>query len=196
MMNDTSVLATHIMTFVRAEKSRQFLFAEYQKALKVNKLRQQITESKPPIQEFLKVLNPTASSVPESVPAIQVNLSESETDNCVWIVPTITKSHKSTKSGLVDRLSQALVNPDLAEGLAQTLSARAVAVAVFVLAAAVDTCLSSNMLDMNEKDLAQQILNSLETPAKPPTSSIKLVSKLPSNLDSGRVYYLRPDATH
>jgi hypothetical protein len=189
-MDDPAVvreLASHVMAYVRAEKGRQYLYAEYQKALKVNDTRKLITESKPPIQEFLKVTN-------QSVPAIQINLSETETENCVWIVPTLTKSHKSTKSGLVERLTQALVNPEMAEGVAQTLSPRAVNVAVFVLASIVDQILHTNMSDVDEREIAQQIANTLDTPvkAKTPTPGIKLVAKPPDNLDLTRVYYLKP----
>ena len=193
-MNDSSVLsdvASHVMTFVRAEKTKQYLHGQYQIALKANNTKDLISASKPPIQKFFEVLHPTA--VAQSVRAIQINLSENEN---VWIVPTVTKSHKSTKSGLVDRLAQALANPVLDEKVAQNLSQRSVAIAVLVLAAAVEQVLNNNMTDLNEREMAQQIVNSIDTPLtpKPPTTNIKLVSKPPTNLDPAGVYYLRPDS--
>ena len=195
-MNDTtsviSDVASHVMSFVRAEKTKQFLHSQYQSALKANKIKELISASKPPIQQFFEVLQPTNQS---STPAIQINLSETEADQRVWIVPTVTKSHKSTKSGLVDRLAQALVNPALAENVAHNLSERSVAIAVCVLAATVERILQT-MTDLNEREMAQQIVNAIDAPLTPkvPSTNIKLVNKLPTNLDTSRVYYLRPDS--
>ena len=187
--NYLSALIPHVMSFVQAEKERLYLWREYQKALKVHDIKRKLTDHKPPIRDFLKELNQDV----KSMPAIQIDITDTETPDCMWIVPTMKKpKKKSIGENLAILLEQALQQAELPPQ--SQISPRAMAIAVLVLGSRIEAVLSS-MVDLNNQELAKHIVESMEDPLPTTitTSGIKLVSKAPVNVDPARMFYLRPD---